>query len=249
VGNVHYIGWSLQVPCSTEPHQIVNSLQSLIVKMEKELNSWNDEIKDMRNDYYELNYYTTSQLLMLRQALVKFKLDEGIGMDADILALLYSIHPKIESHNVIKAITVAATNSVVMKPKITMEAGKNDELKDALQRTKYEGETHQFKAENSGLQILKEEELSDIQREIMSFIINQIYCTKELVLKIFHQHFSEDKNKYDYLQLCTQNQIDSDYDLSEDESVTSSEDSDSEDDTKIMVDDNQGAGQWLFQSE
>ena len=244
VGNVKYIGWSFQIPCSTEPFQIVNSLQYQIVQMEDELVLWNCKIQDMRNDFYELNYYTTSQLLMLRQALVKLKHDEGVILDSDILALLHSIHPKIESKNVKNAIKMAAVNevtSVVMQPEVFMETSKNSELKDVLEMMNQESEHP--KAEN-GRQVMTEEELSVSQKEIMSFIINQIGCTKKLVLWIFQENFSEEKNKYDYLNLCTRYQNESDYDFSEDESEASSEDSlsiDSEDDAE-STEINQEAG-------
>ena len=241
VGNVKYIGWSFQVPCSTEPHQIVNSLQYQIVQMEEELTLWNCKIKDMRNDFYELNYYTTSQLLMLRQALVKLKHDEGVILDSDILALLHSIHPKIESKNVKNAIKMAAVNEVVMQPEVFIESSKNSELKDVLVMTNQE--TENPKADDCR-QGMTEEELSVSQKEIMSFIINQISCTKKLVLWIFQENFSEEKNKYDYLKLCTRYQNESDYDFSEDESEASSEDSlsiDSEDDAE-STEINQGAG-------
>ena len=242
VGNVKYIGWSLQVPCSAESHLIVKSLQSLIVTMENELMWWKKTIKSMRDDFYELNYYTTSQLLMLRQALMKLKLGDSVTLNEDILALLHSIHPQIDFQSVKNAIKLETDKSGIMPIDKLVEIDKVIGLEADSERT--EQDKQHTEAVNS-FQLLTEENLSNVQKEIMTFIVNQICCKRELVLKVFQDHFSEEKSKHYYLELCTRYQNNGNYDISDDNSVTSSEESVSiisEDDEEMIITSDEGPG-------
>ena len=239
VGNVKYIGWSLQVPCSAESHLIVKSLQSLIVTMENELMLWKKTIKSMRDDFYELNYYTTSQLLMLRQALMKLKLGDSVTLNEDILALLHSIHAQIDFQSVKNAIKLETDKSGIMPIDKLVEIDKAIGLEADSERT--EQDKQHTEAVNS-FQRLTEENLSNVQKEIMTFIVNQICCKRELVLKVFQDHFSEEKSKHYYLELCTRYQNN---DIGDDNSETSSEESVSiisEDDEEMIMSIDEGPG-------
>ena len=95
VGNVKYIGWRMQFHCQT---LLVEDLQEQAKDMEDELESWNKEVTTARKEFYELNYYTTRQLLVLRSELGKMK---SLGpatpppQQAQVMALLQSISSEI----------------------------------------------------------------------------------------------------------------------------------------------------------
>ena len=65
--------------------------------MEEELKRWNEEVSQTRKRFYELNYYTTHQLLVLRSELGKMKnLGQAkLPQQAQVMALLQSISPHI----------------------------------------------------------------------------------------------------------------------------------------------------------
>ena len=67
VGNVKYTGWRLQVPCGLS--SVVSMLHDQAKVMEHELANWKEEVTQKRGDFYELNYFTTLQLLTLRREL------------------------------------------------------------------------------------------------------------------------------------------------------------------------------------
>jgi len=237
VGNVKYIGWNLQIVCSTEPQVIVTSLQSQIEEMESELELWEMNIQSVRSTFYELNYFTTAQLLVLRQALAKLKHDDIAVLDAEVLALLQSVHPKVDSQLVVNAIKDAMKKAVTPEPPESIT-----ECKKINNMVEIEDEC--IDQDNcQPLSGLTEEELSTSQKMIMSFVVEQIGCSKKLVLKAFeeHQHDEEKKDKYDYIDICTD--LMNDNNISDSESEIASDDSASimsyDDD---ISEDMQGAG-------
>ena len=103
-GNVDYMKWNLEVPCSTD-RKVISELQDKPKSMELELERWRDEVKQNRCRFYELNYYTTLQLLTLRRELGKLKeCKEEPTISADVLALLQSISMEITSTEVVDAL-------------------------------------------------------------------------------------------------------------------------------------------------
>ena len=70
VGNVKYIGWYITVPCKPE---LIPDLRKLHDLMKTELEIWMQKVRNARHDHYELNYYTTPQLLTLRRVLGHLK--------------------------------------------------------------------------------------------------------------------------------------------------------------------------------
>ena len=99
VGNVKYIGCSLQFDCQTH---LVGDLQQQAREMEDELERWNDEVTKARDEFYELNYYTTRQLLVLRSQLGKMKTSEPVTplQQAQVMALLQSISSVVTPRDV-----------------------------------------------------------------------------------------------------------------------------------------------------
>ena len=104
-----YSGWVLKFHCTVD---MVDKLQQLAKDMEEELQTWEDEVRQARKEYYELNYYTTLQLLTLRQELGRLKISEQprahTQIKPQVLALLESISTEITSPcvwDVVKSIT------------------------------------------------------------------------------------------------------------------------------------------------
>ena len=108
-GNVKYSGWVLNFHCAVD---MVDELQRQAKDMEEELQTWEEEVRLARKEYYELNYYTTLQLLTLRQELGRLKISEQprahTQIKPQVLALLESISTEITSPRVwevVKSVT------------------------------------------------------------------------------------------------------------------------------------------------
>ena len=98
VGNVKYIGWKMEFYCH---ENLVEDLQESAKKMEEELEKWKEEVKNARNEFYELNNYTTRQLLVLRSELGKLKVPVPVSYQrAQVMALLQSISCDITPNDV-----------------------------------------------------------------------------------------------------------------------------------------------------
>ena len=81
---------------------IVNSLQDQASAMEGDLKQWKDELSKHRNKFYELNYFTTPQLLSLREELGQFK---GSNISSkpvkqEVMTLLQCISRQLSSDSV-----------------------------------------------------------------------------------------------------------------------------------------------------
>lgn len=96
-GSVKHASWVLTFQCNKMVK--VENLQHLAKSMEKELQEWEDDVKRVRADFYELNYYTTFQLLSLQKELGKLKEQDG-EISPQILALMQSISTEVSAHNV-----------------------------------------------------------------------------------------------------------------------------------------------------
>ena len=93
-GEVEYIGWSIVIPCT---ENMLAELCQVAEGMEQHLHVWNDQVVDARKHFYELNYFTTVQLLMLRKdmALVK-NTDTSCVFGRSTLTLLQSVSAVVD---------------------------------------------------------------------------------------------------------------------------------------------------------
>ena len=92
VGNVKYISWCLTIPCSPE---LIPELRKLHSLMQRELEEWRQAVRRSREYHYELNYFSTPQLLTLRKALGHSAASSAHLINSQVLALLHSISPHI----------------------------------------------------------------------------------------------------------------------------------------------------------
>ena len=127
VGNVKYTGWRLQVPCGLST--VVPMLQDQAKKMEHELTSWEDEVTQKRGNFYELNYYTTLQLLTLRRELGVIKSKPNTGPAAvtpNVLALLESISTQVTApyvHAIVQNVISEGIRTATSAPSISTQSG------------------------------------------------------------------------------------------------------------------------------
>ena len=217
--------------CSTKADFIVVCLQEQIDYMNQELESWNYNVKCMRNTYYELNYYTTSQLLILRQALVKLKRDEAVPLETEVLFLLQSIYPETKYELVTSAIKVA------MKDTLKSKDVNMSDIKDHMPNVKVPQfvESPHKEAAKYWWPSLAKDDLSSEQKRTMAYVIDSINCDEKIVLKAFEDHKDEKLDKYDYEELCSTLQMNyegsDDTDESSDESESFQSDDDGDDES------------------
>lgn len=113
VGNVKYTGWRLQVPCGLG--HIVPKLQYQAKEMEQELKYWEEEVTQKRGKFYELNYFTTLQLLTLRRELGVFKSNLHTGptdVTPNVLALLESISTQMTAMHVFATVQNVISDTI-----------------------------------------------------------------------------------------------------------------------------------------
>jgi hypothetical protein len=129
VGNVKYMGWILQVPCMGDLNAIISKLQSQAKVMEHELTSWKGEVTQKRGDFYELNYFTTLQLLTLRRELGVIKSQPNSGpadVKPDVLALLESISTQVTAphvHAIVQNVISDGIRSATSAPSVSAQDG------------------------------------------------------------------------------------------------------------------------------
>ena len=247
IGNVHYSGWRLEVPCCSRKEaelqdlsmvtesqldemkesialarkETISKLQDLAKEMECQLDEWRECIDLARNKYYELNYYTTAQLLTLRRTLGSCK-DNSIDLvvSSDVMALLQCIHPQVEQSMVKKAVCISLTNTM----SLDMEES-SDSFSRKIELSK--SSSHECSSQESKIKLsssqapvkLTMSSLTERQKATVAYVMNRVKCSQNLVLKAFEVLDYENHQNHDYSRWCSLN---GDLDISDD-----SEDSDS----------------------
>ena len=101
VGNTQYAKCSVVFPCNLD---VVAALQRLTKDMECKLQEGKTEIETCRQQFYNLNYYTTRQLLMLIKEFGIIRSGAAHSICPQVLVLLQSISTSVTSEIVMKAI-------------------------------------------------------------------------------------------------------------------------------------------------
>ena len=198
---MNYISWILKVPCSND-EGILGVLREQALKMEKELVKWNETVKLARNDFYNLNYYTTIQILKLRRELSPEKRDYS-AIDPKVLFMLQSISRKVNScdirelvKNVLKPTALNPFTSKFMPPSCTESSHELKAKKMVVGISRND---------DSDMPELSENELTDKQREILEFVTRSLCCSKYLVLKAFEECHEKENDRYDIRNWCYDN--------------------------------------------
>ncbi|XP_019853235.1 PREDICTED: E3 ubiquitin-protein ligase RNF213-like [Amphimedon queenslandica] len=108
-GHSKYMEWVLRFPCTLpcgHDRDLVDLLTDILNNMTIDLEEWQGEVAEARNQFYCLNYYTTQQLLLLRKELSHFTDHNYCGdLKPDVLALLQSLSKDISHQDPHKVVT------------------------------------------------------------------------------------------------------------------------------------------------
>ncbi|XP_064403130.1 E3 ubiquitin-protein ligase RNF213-like isoform X2 [Halichondria panicea] len=92
------------------------TLQNYIRALDRQLIAWKDSVNNARGKYYELNYFTTIQLLQLRKELGMLTQSNATHIvKPNVLMLLKSISPQVDSRVVVDAMQ-ASTHATQPEP-------------------------------------------------------------------------------------------------------------------------------------
>ena len=85
-------------PCAID--NVVQVLQCRASKMEQDLEDWKNDLSHHRDQFYELNYFTTPQLLSLREELGQFKTSPNSTkpVKSEVMSLLRCLSREITSN-------------------------------------------------------------------------------------------------------------------------------------------------------
>ena len=116
-GHVQYIGWRMEFYCQS---LLVEDLREQAKEMEDVLQRWNKEVVCARERFYELNYYTTRQLLVLRSELGGLKSEQTSQLHprAQVMALLESISRAIPPCALAGVVQKAASDLTQVSPRV-----------------------------------------------------------------------------------------------------------------------------------
>ena len=230
VGNVKYTGWTLRLPCMRD---CVNELQQTAREMNGELKQWEQTVEDARNKFYELNYFTTVQLLDLRRELGKLKEAPSSSLKPPdigpgVLSLLHSVSPKVDVASVRSRVQLCMSRAeeseamaVEQEPHTTAatnaDAGSTDRDMDrlALETCDDAGEQEEGEASNTSLDVsgdqplssaqptLNYDDLNDEQKKIYFNIAESRVFSEKLVLMALSRGCEDEEECLDW---CNNNE-------------------------------------------
>ena len=232
-GNDQYMGWQMKFQCNT--HNIVHELQNMASKMEKDLTEWKDEVKGMRKEFYQLNYFTTQQLLQLRKELGRFKNPNVRGsVKPQVVALLQCISHDITSDIVIEQVHIAtailkeqsmAEKQYSQEKVIPVATGIADIITQDMSNTAepiLSEHVPKLSLATSGPQpTLREDELTDKQRSIVDNLKESAGFHRKLVMFAFERCAKPDMEE-EVEAWC--NEHEDEFDFTDSDAVTSSSD-------------------------
>ena len=216
-GNIKYLDWKMEVDCKQDK---VEALAIQARLMEDELQTWKTEVKRARSTYYELNYFTTPQLIILRKDLGGLKTEyyaKDPSINPTVLALLHGVSADVTGATVLKAVRDAAIisqqiqqpSSESIQRQLHEHSQNNGDISDkhhAARRKTTTMSTSQ-KKENVSMHkecSLKADKLNQEQEEILIYIVDRFGFPQQLVLKAFDE-CKGDVDKYDIQNWCIEN--------------------------------------------
>ena len=214
-GKVEYIGWSQCFICDAPC--IVTNLNFQASEMERSLEEWKCEVSKRRSEFYELNYFTTQQLLCLTEELGKFQsMDRSGYLSPKAMALLQSISPNVSEGFVKESVSVIALlqegelhniqNSRTLSLSTSLEpCTLSCQIKESgltQHRGNVVSETVSFKALFKPK--LNPNDLTQNQRKILFNLEENYGYTKDLILLAFEN--CKVDNVYDIIDWCDEHE-------------------------------------------
>jgi hypothetical protein len=167
--------------------------------MENELLEWKKIVFEARGKYYELNYFTMTQLLSLRQKLGAMNASsEGALVPSNILVLLQSISSEVTSEFVCGVVKGVVGGNIEHEEPVACELERTLDSPFLVSSPKDNVEVEK--------PTLTEDELTPEQKKIMIYVVQRLQCPKLLVLKAFEENRGKDMNRYDFKEWCGKNQ-------------------------------------------
>lgn len=187
-GNGHFIGWAMTFSCAVP--KVVTELQKIANRMEKILEDWKRVINEQRDRFYELNYYTTQQLLMLCEELGRMRSPQ------------FKDEPKMEVMALIQSISRELTPQAVVRHLQHLDDAIRD-YSDASYKRPYiaseqgklaTGVSHQVTPGN-GSDIKENEEVTSLQdkrkEKLVADIVQDYGFPKALVELVYDENCEE----------------------------------------------------------
>lgn len=107
-GFVHRIRWRQEFHCckdQREGESIAEELAAASTVMEDCHFHWKRKVSNARNEYQELNFFTTQQLILLRKEIATACCSSDLQVsNLQVLALLESVHPSLDTETLRSAI-------------------------------------------------------------------------------------------------------------------------------------------------
>ena len=101
-GNPRFTGSIFHVKCSAD----VQVLKDLAKSLRAELQEWKRKVQAMRDNIYELNYFTAKQILRLQVGLFNFK-SKCSALQSETIQLLQSVSPNLNGEVLTQALQEA----------------------------------------------------------------------------------------------------------------------------------------------
>ena len=191
----------------------LSELQHYTRKLDTQLTMWKKSVDTAREKYYELNYFTTLQLLELRRELA---LPTGVAMlKPSVLMLLESISPHISSTVVSESLRTVQHEQEATPMDYTEVEEVIPEISSTQERVERESMDVSTLSSNEpapaspkaspldkpSLPALSYEELSEKQQSDFTYLVNRLGYTATYVMRAF-QECGQDANVYDIEEWC-----------------------------------------------
>ena len=230
----------------------VAALSDQASEMEKKLEHWKKEVDDKRRQFYELNYFTTPQLLSLCEELGQFKCvdDQHKPIKSEVMTLLQSISREVTANNVKEQVqSVCAISqeqsleeaqllgspkhspSIVLSSQpnvycslatLSMEDNNDDNRMSGMKSKVFEDIMKTEIASNAPEPLLKDEELTRNQIAIIANVKHNCGLPKKLIMLAFERCAKPDIRE-EVEEWCVDHQSDFDYPDSEADSEVDSD--------------------------
>ena len=138
-GHVKYIGWAMTFQCNNFKVDKLESLKNEAKEMEHELDNWKKEVERARKHFYDINCFTTLQLLTLRKELGKFnkQLFTESNVSPHALTLLQCLSPEISNGHIKPAVQNIPTVLPKLVPQLSIEATSAPQPEERKNRATY----------------------------------------------------------------------------------------------------------------
>lgn len=175
--------------------------------MEQELYDWKDIVNFARHEFYELNYYTTVQLLTLRRELSMERL-EASDVPPNVLFLLQSISSQVTSAGVRDVVNNVVTSTSHFSPsneppQLAEEVPSHQQRNETATLSLMDDYSEDLPQPKADMPELSENELTDDEKKILEFVVRALDCSKFLVLKAIEMFRGQDKDRYDHRDWCS----------------------------------------------